>query len=87
MNILIKSLLWDEPSLDHFKPRLTGWQALIQEDRLISRLAAMESQLSVQGKLWQTATSKDASSTLDDNVKQVGAMKIQVAVGSNAGPE
>ena len=50
---------------------LLGWQALIQEDRLISRLAAMESQLNVQGKLWQTASGKDGGPLLDENVKQV----------------
>ena len=50
---------------------LSGWQALIQEDRLISRLAAMESHLSVQAKLWHTASGKEATSALDENTKQV----------------
>ncbi len=58
---------------------------MIQEDRLISRLAAMESQLTVQGKLWQTASSKDGSALLEENVKQVDCMLMVVKkrVGRN----
>jgi hypothetical protein len=67
--------LKNDRKLDAFFP---GWQALIQEDRLISRLAVMESQLQVQAKISQSCAGKDGTTpTLDENIRQVWVWWLQ----------